>query len=460
MNRLTIKGVVLILFLAPVFTFGQSDLMLYNFRGVAQSSMLNPAIRTDQRFSLALFSNETSFHNTGFTLYDLMRRGTELDNNIQGILNQIDDRDFIRANNETHLLFGSFHLGSRASLSFGTKLSTLNSMTLPVNILWLTRGNDQERFRNQNVQLGGWTMDISMLMTWHVGFQFSVNEKLSLGTRFNRHYGLANLYFGGDANDIQVYFGDDEWRLNSNAFLRTSTILGAIDDPILEGADVGQLLSDLDLSNNRGVSFDLGAEYKINDKFVVSAAANGLGSILYNSGVRNIRVSGIVEFDGAEVDVRNNQFNTGDAVSAITDAFELDTIDGAAYRRNLPTQIILAGEYRLSDRHAFASINRYTIWNERTFIDFNLRYIWTPTRFIHGLVNISTIQGRVFGGGAGVQLYFPGFQFFAMADIMSRSFDLGDFRGASINIGANIALWDKSKYKKADQEKSKASQAE
>lgn len=459
MNKLLYKGAVFILFLTPIFIFGQSDLMLYNFRGVAQSSMLNPAIRTDQRFSLALFSNETSFHNTGFTLYDLMRRDTELDNNIQGILNKIDDKDFIRANNETHLLFGSFHWGKSASVSFGTKFSTLNSMTLPVNILWLTRGNDQERFRNQEVQLGGWTMDISMLMTWHVGMQYSINEKLSLGTRFNRHYGLVNLYLGGDANDTRVFFGDDEWRLNSNAFMRTSTILGAIDDPILEGATVGQLINDLDLSNNRGFSFDFGADYKFNEKFSVSTAVNGLGSILYNSGVRNIRVSGIVEFDGAEVDIRNNQFNTGDAVSSITDAFELDTIDGANYRRNLPTQIILAGEYRLSPRHAFASINRYTFWNERTFIDFNLRYIWTPTRFIHGLVNISTIQGKVFGGGAGVQLYFPGFQIFAMADIMSRSFDLGDFRGTSIHFGANIALWDKSKYKKTNQEKVKASES-
>ncbi|TVQ76199.1 MAG: hypothetical protein EA358_09890, partial [Flavobacteriales bacterium] len=70
------------------------------------------------------------------------------------------------------------------------------------------------------------------------------------------------------------------------------------------------------------------------------------------------------------------------------------------------------------------------------------------TRFFHGLVNISTIEGRVWGGGLGMQTYFPGFQFFIMADIMSNSLYVEDFKGAFVNVGVNVALWDKSKYKK------------
>jgi hypothetical protein len=432
------------IFIVAITAKAQSDLMLYNFKGVGQSSLINPAIRSDQRFTFSFLSNEFAAHNTGFTMHELMARGTELDDNIGKILNQIDERDFIRMNNETHLLFTSFHLGKSSSLSFGTKTSTLNSLTLPVNILWLTRGNDQERFRNQEVQLGDWTMDFSVLFSWHIGFQQTINERLSLGARFYRHYGIANFNLSNDANDISVYFGDEEWRLNSNAFLRTSTILGPIDKPGLSQFD----MNNLDLSANKGYSFDFGAEYKLTDQFTLSASLNGLGSILYDTGLRNIRVSGIVEYDGIEIDIRDGNPRSGDALDAILETFQLDTIDGSAYRRNLPTQVIVAGEYRLSDRHAFSSINRFMAWNGRNYYDFNLRYVWTPTRFFHGLVNISTIEGRVWGGGLGMQTYFPGFQFFIMADIMSNSLYVEDFKGAFVNVGFNFALWDKSKYKK------------
>jgi hypothetical protein len=429
----------------PVFVLGvisqmeaQSDIMLYNFKGVAQSNLLNPAIRTDQRFTFGVVTGVFSVHNSGFSAYDLMARGSNLDNNITNILNQIRENDFIRVNAETDILYTSFNINDKMQLSFGGRLSSLNHMTLPVNLLHLIKGNDQPMFRNQEVQLGGFSFETTMLMSYHVGMQYQVNDKLSVGLRTNRHHGIYNATINKNENDIIMYFGDEEFRVRNNSTVRTSTIMGPIDS-IGDG---------LDFSANTGLSFDIGGEYIINEKWTVSASVLGLGYITYNSNVREWQSKGDFKFEGVEVDLRDGRVRTGEVIDTLAYAFEFISRDGEPYRRGLPTQIFLGGEYKLHPKHRLNSVIRYTNWTSNSYFDFNFRYIWAPTRHFHAIGNLSMVQGRVFGGGLGFQTYAPGIQLYVMADVMTSSIYVTKFRGAFLSVGLNVALWDKSRYKK------------
>ncbi|MCC5916138.1 MAG: hypothetical protein JJU02_02300 [Cryomorphaceae bacterium] len=441
-----------ILLAIPQKAVAQSDLMLYNFRGVAQSSLLNPATRSQTRFSLGIFSNETSFHNTGFSAHDLMARGSNLNDNLTNILSNIGDRDFIRANNETHLMFTSFHISPRSQISFGTKLSTLNHLTLPVNLLRLIQGNDQEGFRNEEVQFGNFGFDFSTIFSYHLGLSVGINERLNIGVRGYRHHGLYNVSVNRDENDVRVFFGEDQWRSSTNFLARTSMAAGPIDRTVASEITYDSIRQ----NENIGYSLDLGFNYKLSDKWSISGSILGLGYINYTYGLREYAAEGDFDFDGIEVDLNSETgrltVNTGEIIDTLRSAFNIGVRDGESYRRNLPTQVFVGAEYEITKRHRFNYVTRYTRWSDKNYFDFNVRYVFAPTRFFHTMASISSIQGKMYGGGAGVQFYLPGIQIFVMADIMSKSIYIDQIQGAFVNVGLNMAFWERTKKKKDDQE--------
>ncbi len=423
----------------------QNDLLLYNYKDVAQSSLLNPATRTNQRLSIGLVHTGAMAHSSAFSAYDIMGKGTVLNDNIENILGNFNGNEFLRGGTTSNIMFTSINLSSKWQISFGGMINQFNHIQVPENLIRLiTRGNAQ--FENQTVQFGGWSMETTMLASIHAGASYVINDKLTVGARLYRHQGIYNFHVRRDNNNLQIQFEDEAWLTKSDFNARSSFVGGPIFDEDGAILDYGfdEALSRYSFNQNTGYSIDLGAEYNINNKLSVSASLLGLGAVNYTANNIDVSSKASWDYEGIRYDVRNDNVFTGEFLDTLSIIYGLDYEDGANYRRSLPTQLYVGATYDLTKMHQFHGVARYTNWLNNHHVDVNFRYVIRPARFISAMASVTTVQGKVFGGGVGFQLYLPGFQFFLLTDVMTNNISISHFRGAMVQTGINIALWDRS----------------
>lgn len=429
----------------------QHDLLLYNNKDLAQSSLLNPATRSNTSVSVGLFHAGVMANSSAFSAYDVMGKGTVFNENVESILSNLGSNDFVRSNVNSNILFTSFNVNSRLQISFGGMVSVNQHMEMPENLVRLmTRGNAQ--FENELVEFGGWATEMSTTTSIHAGASYVVNDKLTVGLRLYRHNGVFNAHMRRQNNNININFDPDVWNIETDVEARSSFIGGEVFDETSDGIVVNDLelatlqdiLNLVNFQKNIGYSVDLGAEYKVNNKWSVSASILGLGGINYNANSQSIGSKGTFEYDGIRYNLRNQSFETGAFIDSLSQLYNPEIKSNESYRRSLPTQVFTGVQYDLSRMNELHGIMRYTSWLGRNYFDFNLRYVFKPTRFISAMANISTAQGSVYGGGLGLQVYVPGFQFFVMADVMTNNVSISHFRGAMVQTGVNIAFWDRS----------------
>lgn len=464
MNKISILflGLACLLSLSQV-NAQHHDLLLYNYKDVAQSSLLNPGIRTNQRVSVGLFQVGAMANSSSFSAYDVMGRGTVFNDNVETILAGLGNNDFIRSNVNTNVFFTSFNFSKRLQFSFGAMIGVNQHIELPENIIRLVaRGNAQ--FENKLVEFGGWSAEISAMASVHAGASYVVNDKLTVGARIYRHNGILNAHMRRRDNSLNINFDPDVWTVETDVRARGSFIgeeIFVIQDENIRINNIGiesvnDVLSLLDLSENVGYSIDLGAEYVFNKRWSVSASILGLGGINYTANPQQISSNGTFAYTGINYDLRTDTWGYGALIDSLLNLYNPEISGANDYRRGLPTQVFTEVQYNLSRMNEFHGIVRYTNWLGRDYFDFNLRYLFKPTRFFSAMANISTTQAVIFGGGVGFQLYAPGFQFFLMADIMTNNISVSHFRGAMIQTGANFTLWDRSERRARKRAKKEA----
>ncbi|MCH8545133.1 MAG: DUF5723 family protein [Cryomorphaceae bacterium] len=445
MSKTFIFAFAVLVLLSSTLIAQQNDLLLYNYKDVAQSSLLNPATRTSQRVSVGLFHLGAMTHSSAFSAYDIMGKGTVFNDNIENILGNFGGNEFIRGGASSNVMFTSFNLSSKWQISFGGMINQYNHIQIPENLIRLiTRGNAQ--FENQVVQFGGWSMETSLLASIHLGASYVVNDKLTIGARLYRHQGIYNFNVRQNDNNLQIEFKDDVWITKSDFYARSSFVGGPMfdEDGAIFDYSADEALSNYSSNQNIGYSLDLGAEYTINDKLSVSASLLGLGAVNYTANNVDVSSNASWDYDGIRYDVRNDAVFAGEFLDTLNVVYGLDYEKGSSYRRSLPTQLYLGATYDLSKMHQFHGVARYTNWLNSHHVDVNFRYVIRPAKFFSAMASITTVQGKVFGGGGGFQLYFPGIQFFMIADVATNNISISHFRGAMVQTGINVALWDRS----------------
>lgn len=409
----------------------QFEYALYNFKSVAQSNLLNPATKTDMRFSLGLAHTETSAFSTGFTAFQAIARGSNINENLDLILRNLQERDFVRLNNSLNVFHTTFNVSSKYQVSFGLQMNSYAYVTMPVNLLRLLQGNDQAEFLQNQVPFGDFGFELMQLAAYHAGVQYQVNDRLSLGVRLKRHRAMFNFFLDSEANDLEIFFGEEEWRLSSNTTIQSGLAFNSMND--LYGAG-------LSLGANKGFSADIGIDYVANDRWSVSGSILNMGAVRINRNLTNYQSRGEFSYSGVDVDLNENGFNASVLIDSLVNTFEFKEIQGESYTRGLPLQCLFGLSYRLSPKHELQSMLQYTRWSQNNYLNISARYMWLASKYFHGMAGVSLAQGRIPGIGAGIMAYVPGVQIIATADYMRPNFNISKVQGVAFNVGLNIAL--------------------
>ena len=411
----------------------QINTLYYGFDALPQSTYYNPGLQNKNRFYIgipALSGINLNYQNKAFGLLDLFEKGTDINKNFDRVIGDMEDKDFLRLYTKVDILDFGFRT-KIGNFSAGAYTESNVYMDYPIEALKLFRFNgtnylgEDLSFENVNIEGSGH-------IAAHIGFQKTfMDDKLSVGIRYKRLYGIAHAYTQNlDAGITRI----DNFNLNINAdaTIRTSNI-----------ADIdGKGFT----TDNAGNAIDFGAVYEVNDKITVGASVIDLGSITWKSDLVNYVASGSYNYSGVNVDL-NADDPFDDSFDRIIDELEEelnfgeDTVKNS-YTRALPTKFIFSGTYKLTEKSSFTGIYNIQTVRRNALHSFSANYYYQMSKNFQVMssLNLNGIQPKL---GAGFAARLGYIQLYMLTDNLIQSIDVGNLKSLNFAFGLNISVPEK-----------------
>ncbi|MBR1512765.1 MAG: hypothetical protein IJ622_00560 [Bacteroidales bacterium] len=319
--------------------------------------------------SLVIGNIGLDVHNTTLrynNLFDFDAQGRPTAYNLRKLANSLDERNFV---------------GLDVNLDIFTLYRRLKTGLLTID--YGVKAQADARFNDGLFQLLGYgnaafvgdnhpakvNADVNAML-YHelaVGYQWNLNERLSLG-------GRAKLLFGvGDVNtqtvDVKLFTDPESYalRLEEDILVRTSMPSAiTLKDGVI-GGNGG--FSASDLFHNPGFGVDFGAEYRFNDRFSAVAAVRDLGFFRWSA--NNIEMKGSVHdagqfyadgdflFNGLDVNqlqlIVSDEAYRKQFLDTLQQYFKIDYERGERYTTFLNTNLLLRGNYDLDAYNRFSA---------------------------------------------------------------------------------------------------------
>ncbi len=438
----------LILFVSAYVAFlvqssAQSDLTLYNFNSVAQSLHVNPALPQQTRVWVgipALSSIQVYYHNDGFTPLELLETGTDVNANVDKIILGLDEKSQFVINQSIDLLGVGFRLKG-GFLTLGAQQVTDYRMDYPVdllNIVWF--GNAGADNRSSNVS--EFDFETVTRTNYYIGYQRSINDKLSLGGRFKYIVGQGNAYVE-KMNAKVTTLDNSNLEIETDILIRTAGVRDYIEDNPFE------IKTSL-FPDNSGFGIDFGAHYTLNDNWSFSASVLDLGFINWKSATRDYVSNGTFLYEGLDVNLNDdNPIGSFDEIlDSLTAAFDFKEVDGERYTKWLASRVFLGANYKINEKHTFGAVYQMKIWSGTTYHDISVNYQGRLARAFQYTLSYSIINGTYSNVGAGFQTKLGPIQLYLLTDNFLNIMFYENLETTNVRVGLNVALFDK-KVKKS-----------
>lgn len=418
----------------------QSDLSLYNFNAVPQSLHTNPAYPQQAKLWIALpviGGVSASYHNSGFALIDLFEKGTEINENVDNLINRLDSKSHLAVHEETDLLGIGFRTKAKGFISFGARQVFDYRMDYPVDLLKLVRfGNADVEFRNTN--LSTFDYEVMSRLNFYVGYQKTfLKEKLRLGGRFKYIIGQAHTYAERTEASIET-LDNSSLRVSTDILIRTAGVAPFADNtPFNFSSSV--------FPKNNGFALDLGGHYKMNDRWDFSASVLDLGLINWKGNTREYASNGSFTYEGFNADLSKEKpvESFEDIKDSLKAAFEFTETDGNAYSRALASRVFLAANYNFNDKHSVGAIYHARIWEKELFHDVSLNYQARLSRTFQYSLSYSVVNGIYNNVGAGLSLKLGAIQIYALSDNLLHALMYENLQNSSLRVGINLTFFGK-----------------
>jgi Family of unknown function (DUF5723) len=415
----------------------QNSQILY-FMNLPQNHLLNPALRSSNRIYIGfpgLTGINFNISNNFISFSDLFPEGLEISESTIPFLNSDFDTDeFLGGLKDLN------YLEPRASVQLiGIGLTTKNdfyffldiseraevNVVFPRDLLTLAFLGPEE--------LAGRTFDMSALKAdvmyfRETGFGFSkkVTSRLRIGAKGKLLFGMAA---GSFRNESLTFTVDDDFsnRLVADMGLRMSGPVKFFLDPEHKIDDVRFNEDVFETSRswknfftntrNAGLGLDLGAEFEITPKIVVSAAVTDLGFIRWKTDISNLKATGEASMEGISItDIQNGSATFDQMIETMADTLinALTVTDSEEpFTTFLPFGVTLGGKFNVTDKFSVGllSHSRKTDQQLKEALSLSANFNLGNTFSASLAYTASNHSYNNFGAGFGVragfaQLYF------------------------------------------------------
>jgi hypothetical protein len=419
----------------------QNSQVLY-YMNLPQNHLLNPAIKPFNSVYIGLpglTGINLNVNNNFINFSDVFMKGQQPsdsiitflhpDFDIDGFLSKIKDKNSIEPLAAVQLFGLGFTVGKDLYLFLDINERIESNIALPGDIFRLGfKGN--EEFIGKQIDLSSLRGDIKAYHEVGLGFSKNFTRKLRIGVKGKLLFGLAsgsidNNYLGITVNDdyshtldadlivnisgpVNVYVNEEENNIDSIRFDK---------ERFNSSRKVFDFLKN---TRNMGLGLDIGAEYMINDRLIVSAAVTDLGYIKWKTDLTNLKAANYFDFSGLNMlDVINGDKTfeeLGDEMlDSLKDSFHL-TDEQQPFTTFLPVGVTLGGKYNLTEKFSFGLLSYSKIIGKQLREALTLSANLNLGNAFSSSISYTAANHRYDNLGAGLAFRAGVFQFYLLTD--------------------------------------------
>ena len=274
-----------------------------------------------------------------------------------------------------------------------------------------------------NIQL-----DVDAFAEYGLGFQYDVNEKLTVGVRPKLLSGIANITVDNERTKI---FTNSETEPNPYAMSADVNldikVASIFNTNVYRMTDISKVFDSIDngtinANSNLGLGIDFGASYVHNEHWGVAAGVYDLGYIKWkNPKVKHVEREGVALNDAVFHDI--NDIYTlkldyrGMLDQIVDEVWGNDSLtDGSDYKTYLKTRIMAQGYYQFNPMLRFTGIAQFYAFKGKVKPAFTLAYSGLFLNHLNLALSytMSNYTGNALGTGLG--LHAGPFNFYVVSD--------------------------------------------
>ncbi len=428
------------LFILTISSFGQQSNTFYLLHQVPQSNLLNPAVQIQCKWFVGIpmiSSLHTSLSNTAFSYNDMA--GSEYWN-LEGVLEQMHRVD-LGANEEIiypvsvgykhKSYYFTFHVADRISMY----------QTIPKTAATLAvKGNSS--YVGETAHLDALRTTGSYLREYALGASKVIDQYLTLGIKAKLLFGKANVSTG--QSDLQFSTDENNFALLLEGLYTLNSSLPFTYDLDDDGNITGATLNEFSYTElmlnrrNPGLSVDLGAIYKWDDKITLSASLLDLGLVRWSTELNNLNAAGNFQYDELNRDGNAVSWDfLEEFVDSIRNSFDI-TVTQEPYITSLPAQLFLGGSYQIREKLSLGVVNRNLFLRRKIHSSLTLTATSELTEGILATLSWSYLNNSIKNIGAGFAFYGKGVQLHVVSDNILGFFYPFDSRTINLRMGASV----------------------
>lgn len=297
---------LLILSLAASISFAQNKQLLYGFKEIPQSFMLNPGgqINNSGYIGSPLLSQiHLSAGTSGFTVYDLFAdNDIDFNTKLRNVIYKAKPRNFTSVNQQIEMLSAGFAIGDRFKkneyISFGLYQELDAIAYYPKDHAILAFEGNQNNI-NRVFNAKHLKLSAEVLSVFHVGYNKKINNQFTYGIRAKLYSNILNINSVNNEGSFVTVVGNNNIYnhiFNLDLELRTSGLAGFKDS---DTDDVSKELKKRALmGGDKGLGFDVGFTYQIDKQWYVDGSLLDIGFINHSKAVESYTVNGNYQFEG------------------------------------------------------------------------------------------------------------------------------------------------------------------
>lgn len=463
--KIIVSGLFISLFLfSSNKSIAQKDI-LYFLREAPQVMQYNPAITPCSNFYLSLMLGTTDMgvHTSGFSYHDLIHKhpvySDSLQLDLEGFRSQLSDNNFINFNYDMDLLGFGFKIGKNY-FSYDLSLTLDSRVNFSKGIFDLIL--EGSGANNGNIRLlDGHLLEVNSYITNAIGYSREINDRLSIGGKIKLLSGIANIHTN-EAN-LELNFKDSE-KISAHGELDilTANIIGdlSITSLFKENASADFIVPEnlntiLDHAmDNVGLSFDLGASYRLLENLELSASVvdvfNFISWNTHATQIINNKPFEEIVFEGitSGIDSIETNFETqiNSLVDSISSALDIRTQNIPSYTTHLPMKIYFGATYNFGKVNYLHALFNTKIGAGRIYDTHISLFYSLHTRFLSLSFGNMFRSTNLFNPSALISLKLGTGQIYVGGNLhTNKDFNVADYNGLDVFMGVNFTLG-KSKY--------------
>jgi hypothetical protein len=347
----------------------QESSTLFFMYTLPQSNFINPAVQIPYKVYVGmplLSSIHFNYSNSWFSYNDMISRTPDnsLHVNVNHLLTKPGTIQKISTELQINLVsFGFLYKEYYFNFSITDKFDL--GANLPTNSFQLTL-NGNRPYEGETLDLSGLGVHSLYYREWAFGASKILNENLTIEAKVKLLFGKAALVVNRSSatltTELPVFFWDinSNYRIDASPFVLTRDAAGKITSVNLPpGVSPITLLLN---RNNKGLGFDAGFIWKMNENVTLSGSLLDLGLIRWQYYPVNLSEKGTIIFQGinfnSQTNVIKNFRQLADSIQKNNQAISQTKIFYTA----LAPQLYLGGTYKLSNNLNIGLMNRNVLY--------------------------------------------------------------------------------------------------